>query len=103
MGSLNGEIAKWIERASRPGWRRSEPLKNKMPKDGLEPSRGCPHWILNPARLPIPPLRHYFSISYKIERCNNTSSDVSFQENITQVEGYYNPFGDLKNIKKSMF
>ena len=28
-----------------------------MPKDGLEPSRGCPHWILNPARLPIPPLR----------------------------------------------
>jgi len=19
-----------------------------VPKDGLEPSRGCPHWILNP-------------------------------------------------------
>ena len=28
-----------------------------MPKDGLEPSLGCPNWILNPARLPIPPLR----------------------------------------------
>src|SRR4026209_1466890 len=23
---------------------------------GLEPPRGCPHRILNPARLPIPPL-----------------------------------------------
>ena len=23
--------------------------------EGLEPSRGCPHRILNPARLPIPP------------------------------------------------
>jgi hypothetical protein len=28
-----------------------------VPKDGLEPSQGCPYWILNPARLPIPPLR----------------------------------------------
>jgi hypothetical protein len=24
-------------------------------EEGLEPSRGCPHRILNPARLPIPP------------------------------------------------
>jgi len=23
--------------------------------EGLEPSQGCPHRILNPARLPIPP------------------------------------------------
>ncbi len=23
---------------------------------GLEPPRACAHWILNPARLPIPPL-----------------------------------------------
>ena len=49
-----------------------------MPKDGLEPSQGCPHWILNPARLPISPLRpdiytinkkafgsHYFCIYSK--------------------------------------
>ena len=28
-----------------------------VPKVGLEPTRGCPHWILNPARLPISPLR----------------------------------------------
>ena len=34
-----------------------------VPKDGLEPSQGCPYWILNPARLPIPPLRLYKSIA----------------------------------------
>ena len=28
---------------------------NIMLEEGLEPSRGCPHRILNPARLPIPP------------------------------------------------
>ena len=26
-----------------------------MLEEGFEPSRGCPHRILNPARLPIPP------------------------------------------------
>jgi hypothetical protein len=30
-------------------------LIKKMLEEGLEPSRGCPHRILNPARLPIPP------------------------------------------------
>lgn len=29
----------------------------EVPKVGLEPTRPCGHWILNPARLPIPPLR----------------------------------------------
>src|SRR5262245_7455567 len=29
-----------------------------MPKGGLEPPRACAHWLLKPARLPIPPLRH---------------------------------------------
>ncbi len=28
-----------------------------VPEVGLEPTRGCPHRILSPARLPIPPLR----------------------------------------------
>ena len=28
-----------------------------MPEEGFEPSRGCPHYALNVARLPIPPLR----------------------------------------------
>ena len=36
------------------------PLCIVVPEEGLEPSRPCGHWILNPARLPIPPLRHGF-------------------------------------------
>src|SRR3990172_5837619 len=28
-----------------------------VPKEGFEPSRGNPHYALNVARLPIPPLR----------------------------------------------
>lgn len=32
-------------------------LKALVPKAGIEPARCCHHWILNPARLPIPPLR----------------------------------------------
>src|SRR5690242_1223333 len=28
-----------------------------MPKGGLEPPRACTHWLLKPARLPVPPLR----------------------------------------------
>ena len=27
-----------------------------VPEGGIEPPRPCGHWILNPARLPIPPL-----------------------------------------------
>jgi hypothetical protein len=31
-----------------------------MPKVGVEPTPGVkPDWILNPARLPVPPLRRY--------------------------------------------
>ena len=28
-----------------------------MPAEGLEPTRSCDHWILSPARLPVPPRR----------------------------------------------
>src|SRR6266487_2369655 len=31
-----------------------------MPKGGLEPPRACAHWLLKPARLPVPPLRRRF-------------------------------------------
>jgi hypothetical protein len=27
----------------------------KVPEAGIEPARYCYHWILSPARLPIPP------------------------------------------------
>ena len=29
-----------------------------VPENGVEPSRSCDHWILSPARLPVPPLGH---------------------------------------------
>ena len=38
---------------------------------GLEPARGA-HWILNPARLPIPPRPHVFYfpiVSYLYDVC----------------------------------
>ena len=28
-----------------------------LPAEGFEPTRSCDHWILSPARLPIPPRR----------------------------------------------
>ena len=31
-----------------------------VPEAGIEPARYCYHWILNPARLPIPPLGPVF-------------------------------------------
>lgn len=30
-----------------------------MPEARIELARGCPHRILSPARLPVPPLRQY--------------------------------------------
>ncbi len=32
--------------------------KAMVPRRGFEPPRGCPHWHLKPARLPIPPPGH---------------------------------------------
>ena len=38
-----------------------KPLFLLVPKGGLEPPQPEGHWILSPARLPIPPLRHFIS------------------------------------------
>jgi hypothetical protein len=32
-----------------------------VPAEGLEPTRPCGHWILSPARLPVPPRRPFAS------------------------------------------
>ena len=32
-----------------------------IPAAGVEPARPCGHWILSPARLPIPPRRLKFN------------------------------------------
>src|SRR5438552_1405950 len=48
-------------------FRRSVPLKleARVPAEGLEPTRSFDHWILSPARLPIPPRRRQASSSYE--------------------------------------
>jgi hypothetical protein len=40
-----------------------------LPAEGLEPTRSCDHWILSPARLPVPPRRR----REKVERENTGS------------------------------
>ncbi len=54
-----------------------------LPKEGLEPSLPCGNGILNPARLPIPPLR-LFSVSYitggwRISGKNHSISEFDFR------------------------
>lgn len=39
-----------------------------MPQEGLEPPRAYAHYVLNVARLPIPPLRH------KLFLCENNTT-----------------------------
>jgi hypothetical protein len=47
-----------IERFGCPGTHEQRLInKYEMPAEGLEPTRPCGHWILSPARLPIPPRR----------------------------------------------
>jgi hypothetical protein len=40
-------------------------MSDMMLEEGLEPSRGCPHRILSPARLPIPPLEPVAPMRYR--------------------------------------
>ena len=58
---------------------RSVPLKleARVPAEGLEPTRSCDHWILSPARLPIPPRRRQASSSYEAGGTNRGRSGVA--------------------------
>src|SRR2546426_4167469 len=40
-------------------------------KEGFDPPRGCPHRLLRPARLPVPPLPHWYlpTILIRHQRC----------------------------------
>jgi hypothetical protein len=42
---------------------KKEDLSRCVPWVGIEPTLCCQNWILNPARLPVPPPRHYFKLS----------------------------------------
>ena len=57
--SLCSQIEHWTYRnRKRLSATFSKSMQIPVPEVGLEPTRDCSHWILNPARLPIPPLRH---------------------------------------------
>ena len=42
-----------------------------MPAEGIEPTRSCDHWILSPARLPVPPRRRE---KIKLQKRSGSSS-----------------------------
>src|SRR5205814_4535103 len=46
-----------------------------LPAEGLEPTRSCDHWILSPARLPIPPRRRE-NVKLRNQRRSSSGSDV---------------------------
>ena len=39
---------------------RESASREPVPTEGIEPTRPCGHWILSPARLPIPPRRLFY-------------------------------------------
>jgi hypothetical protein len=51
----------------------------KVPEAGIEPARYCYHWILSPARLPIPPFGLVCKPGAKIME---NSFEQSFSNNI---------------------
>src|SRR6478752_6026993 len=44
-----------------------------LPAEGIEPTRSCDHWILSPARLPIPPRRRAEATLQKGSRSSSAS------------------------------
>src|SRR5438128_12235063 len=42
-----------------------------VPAEGIEPTRSCDHWILSPARLPVPPRRRE---EIKLQKRSGSSS-----------------------------
>ncbi len=60
-----------------------------MPKAGLEPARCRQHWILSPARLPIPPLRQMVVYISKIYYTEKSRKMQGFFENFLYFPAFY--------------
>ena len=68
-----------------------------VPEAGLEPAHSKEYWILSPARLPIPPLRHQSRNSYPggpdqsivgeilIRECPKVKAHLSREKCLTQM------------------
>ena len=61
-------------------------FSNDLPAEGIEPTRSCDHWILSPARLPVPPRRPRRTGNYKFPTGISTASvQVAVAPNIQRV------------------
>ncbi len=47
-----------------------------VPKEGIEPSQGCPRRILSPLRLPVPPLRRIECFCGYYSGCGISSTSI---------------------------
>jgi hypothetical protein len=56
-----------------------------MLEEGLEPSRGHPHRILNPARLPIPPPELYSFVHHDGAEGNRTPDLLNAIQALSQL------------------
>ncbi len=57
-----------------------------VPKAGLEPALSCPNWILNPARLPIPPLRQIFQSKFVFCHYENKNLNAKFNKVVLDLQ-----------------
>jgi hypothetical protein len=49
----------------------------RLPAEGLEPTRSCDHWILSPARLPIPPRRLFGILNLQARLRSSSAADLA--------------------------
>ena len=54
-GGKKADLRKQL--AAKSSMRQPDGRSGEMPAEGIEPTRSCDHWILSPARLPVPPRR----------------------------------------------
>lgn len=66
----------------------------ELPEEGLEPSLSCPNGILNPARLPIPPLRQVF---YSKE-VTAISMACKYAEKLPRIGGFYRKTASVQTL-----
>src|SRR5205807_10363975 len=77
------------------------PTSEDLPAEGLEPTRPCGHWILSPARLPIPPRRLLESLKLRIRTRSSSVSDFSFAAcHAFEKSCVIHPDGDAFTIEK---
>jgi hypothetical protein len=53
-----------------------------LPAEGIEPTRSCDHWILSPARLPVPPRRR---AEAKLQKGSRSSSASRYLDGETRA------------------